>query len=178
MPLQDFASRRYFRPIQQGGATEELESTLIPRRADHYVNLVGYHLEPVIDSITFSTTATWLIDIVLVPVQQDWGDWSLDNGLPGVDAPPLTQLIDSWRVDGGVGRVVTEGGYLIPRHFTNPVTYCDIAVPSVHLSARRLEGLTQTYGIQGWLDYRWVKGSPAEMAAVNLAWSIQGVPLT
>jgi len=176
--LIDRPVRRYFREVNQTSTADEINTPLIPRRADHYLQLLAYHLEPVIDDISYSTTATWAMDVILIPIDQALTDWTLDNGTVGVDAPSVTKLIDSWRWAGGEGHIVTQGGYLIPQMLTQGVTYCDLAVPAAFLKARRWQGPNQTFGVMGWLDYRWVKASPGDMAALNLQWRIQGNPAT
>lgn len=171
-------SRRYFRAITVSATEIKVGRTIVPVRADHYVRLLGYRVVPIIDDITYSTTAVWDIDAVLSPIREGWQDWTLDNaGPPPVDAPPFTNLIDSWRWSFE-SKVVTTGANMIIRTIQEPPVYCDLALPAVFLAGRRWGGADQTYGLMGWVDFEWVKGTSAEMAAVNLAWSKQGVPQT
>jgi len=171
-------SRLYFN-VRSANTTEtDLYKRLIPYRADHYVRLLGYRAEYVAGTVTFSTTATWEADCILATVPNEWGDWTLNQpSVDGLLTPPDGVLIDSWRFSGGIGRISTNGGYVVPKMARSEPVICDLAVPGVFIATRRTAGLNQRFGIMGYIDYEWVRGNPGEMAAVNMHWSAQGEPV-
>lgn len=164
--------------LSQLSTTEtDLTSVLLPSRANTLYRLRGYRFSLVIDSIAYSTTSTWEINIALSTERENWGDWTFDTRAPA-DIIPARQMIDGWMTSGGNGRVVTEGGYLVVRMLHLEPVITNLIIPSAYLALRRTGGAAQTFGITGWLDYELVTATPGEMAAVNLNWGIQGVPPT
>lgn len=161
-------NRRYFNFFQAVNTNLEQFSTVIAPRPDHVVRLRGYRLEIAVQAITYSTTATWSFDYGLLTTGVDLGNWTLAG-----ETLPSGVVIDVHRFDGGVGRVVTEGGYLIKHVEVLGPVYTDIEVPSIFAQARRTEGLDQTWTMHGWVDFDWVKADLAKLAAVNLAWNVQ-----
>ena len=179
MPNIKGTSRRSFRINTHSITDVDLNHTILPLRADHYARVLGYRIELILDDVTYSTTATWHVDLVLstVPFDEDvWGSWSLDN-LPSAGAPPVSPMLDVYRFHGGEGRIVTSGGYLVVLEARSEPVVCDVAVPAIYMVSRRLTGVNQTYGVAGYVDYEWVKASPGDMAAINLAWAVKGLPL-
>lgn len=160
-------TRRFFHRLA-AAAILDLTAPLAPARPDHIVRLLGYQLAIVMDDIVYSTTATWMVDVLLDTRPEDYGSW----GIVGTNFSPST-VIDAQRFDGGVGRVVTSGGYLIKRTDSHPPVVCDLEVPSLFVHSRRLLGLDQAYVLTGWIDFQWVKATPTKIAAVGLAWNVQ-----
>jgi len=168
-------SRLWFNRNTFSQSTVDIDHVLIAPRADHYIQLLGYRIELLIDAITYSTTTTYGMDIVLSTVSPaDWGAWTLD-AVASLTPPPAS-IVDGWRFEGGVGRVVTQGGYIIPTMARTQPYVCDLALPALRVVGRRFLGLSQALQFAGYIDYKWLKGTPAEMSAVNLAWNIQGPP--
>lgn len=166
--------RRYFKHLQESSTIRELYFQVLPPRPDHVVRLLGYRLEVIISEITYSTTATWRIDVVLSAQRVVQTGWSLDSAVLGT-TPYQGQTIDAWRMDGGTGRIQVEGAYLINANSSNrvPPVVTDILVPGITMNSRRLAGLDQIYGLSGYIDFEWKKANEALLAAVNLAWNTQ-----
>lgn len=169
--------RRWFNAISKSNTDIDVLETLVPQREGYVCRLRGYHVQCVVESITYSTTATWQVDAVLTTERRDLGQWSIVSGNT-IQEVPQGSTIDGWRFDGGVGRVVTSGGYLITRTDSTPPVSTDLEIPALYILGRRLTGLSQFYVLMGWVDFEWVRASSAKVAAVHQAWSSQGTPRT
>lgn len=168
-------SRVYFTQTTESDTQVDILKTVIPLREGYVIGLKAYMVEALARPITYSTTATWRIDAILTTERRDPGDWDLVAITPA-SRIPAEPTIDSWRFDGGSGRIVTQGGYLIYAVDHQPAIYTDLLVPALFVVGRRISGLNQSYSLKGWIDFEWVKASPATIAAVHLAWGSKGLP--